>query len=799
MIKVKVEREGGLLAKVKKALKGDLPKPSSSTGQIEEKAVRVVALTFFLLPFFFWPLTPEFYETAKLALLALAVFLLSLFYISLSLKERACVFPPTPLFPALLFLLLSVVLGTFFSVSTTDSLLGRFSSPHGGLISYLLYFSLFVFTGVFVTTPARIRKILTFWVIGSSILAFLTILQYFQVYLLPMAYARQRFWMPSGGLTFTAVYLALAVFLITYLLKVTEGGRRRLALAALGLHLLALALLGLFLAWVLLAAGGLVLVWVLGREVFSADFRAVKVAALAAAVAAVLGTPSVRQALLPGDLAALPTEIILGRSGSWAVTAQILTTRPLLGTGPETFDLVYPQIKSQIPVPFTNINLNFPRAGVEVMQFVAGMGLVGFAALFFLLAALFLTIKNRNRNRLTAASDASSKVLPAYDRAGPAVFLAAASAAALTSWFLAPAGVVTSTALFALLGLTAAARTDGSRLFLAWPDVVIKSGQRTREKYPLSSGVAAAAQVAGLGVVVVLLGRYLLGDFHYNQAITAFRAGDGNRALQAVGRAIRINPSRDEYSVGAATVNLALASNLSRQPEATDAASQTSQLINSFVNEAVNQARRAAVLNPQRVANWQNLGDVYRNLTAVMPGAAANAVGAYRQAIQLDPANPFLSISLGNVLLQSNQPRSAAAAFRNAILIRPNLPAAHLGLARSLRLSGDLENAVKSYERLLTFKLDQKSDIYKTIKQEYEQTKKALADKKAGAKSGTGEESGAASGQAASSQGQGTAPVAPDVLGAPGSAGAAPSPSISAAPSLVPETVAPVQPTTSGQ
>jgi tetratricopeptide (TPR) repeat protein len=302
-------------------------------------------------------------------------------------------------------------------------------------------------------------------------------------------------------------------------------------------------------------------------------------------------------------------------------------------------------------------------------------------------------------------------------------FLSASTAVFLTSWLLVPAGVATAAALFASLGMVASASQNGGRLVVEWPEMSMQIKGKTTQKRPFPAGLVVLGKILGMGLILLPLGKYLLGDFYYNQAIKAQQVGDGDQALRAVNQAIRLNPSRDEYSLGAATINLALASTLSRQPEATQAGSQTSQLINSFVTVALNQAQRATALVPLRSSNWQNLAEVYRNLLTYSANAGTNAVAAYQQAIQLDPLNPFLSINLGNLLLSLEQHQEAVTIFQNAIRIRTDLPAAHLGLARALRLSGDLENSKRTYEELLAFNFDPQADIYQTIKEEYEEVK----------------------------------------------------------------------------
>lgn len=679
---------------------------------VEKWIGSVFAVAFFLLPILFLPLTSEFYETAKLALLGLSVIVLAFLTISPSLQNRALILPPTFLFPAVLLILIIMALGTFFSIDPINSLYGLFSSPHGSLLSYLIYFGTFVLLGSFLGSPLKITRILKFWTGGAVILAALATLQYFSLYLFPMEYTQQRFWTPMGSPTLVAVYLASSIFLAAYLVKEADKQLKPLWLGAVIIEVLALTLLGNPVAWLAIFTGVIALVAVGGKAITQPAYQSVKLVGAVLVIGAVLGSSGVRRAILPSNLNQPPTEIILDWGGSWSVTSQILASQPILGLGPETFGLIYPQVKSQIPMSFQNVNLNYPRAGVEVLQLVSGLGLAGIAAIGFLLAALIVTLKNKKE---------------AFPQTP---FLGGAVVAGLTAWFLAPAGVGTTTALFAGLGLLATASTGGLRILLPWPDLVAQINQKIKSRSPLPAGLVVGAKVIGIGIFTVLLSKYFLAEFHYHRAIQAYRAGDGQLALEAAGQAIQLNPGRDEYSVGAATINLTLASSFSQQPEATQAGSPAAQAISNFANAAVNQARRATALGPRRAVNWQNLAEVYRNLLTYLPGAGPSAAAAYQQAIQLDPADASLSLNLGNLLLTLQQPQDAAAAFQNTIRIRPDLVAGHLGLARALRLGGDFENSIKAYEQLLTFNFDQNPDVYQMIKNEYDETKTAAETEK---------------------------------------------------------------------
>lgn len=88
-------------------------------------------------------------------------------------------------------------------------------------------------------------------------------------------------------------------------------------------------------------------------------------------------------------------------------------------------------------------------------------------------------------------------------------------------------------------------------------------------------------------------------------------------------------------------------------------------------------------------------GDLPRAITILKTSAQTE-----QQLASTPPTSIPTHELLGDVLLQANQPRDAAAAYRSALNARPNRSRALLGLARSLTAAGDRAAADSAYERL---------------------------------------------------------------------------------------------------
>lgn len=108
-----------------------------------------------------------------------------------------------------------------------------------------------------------------------------------------------------------------------------------------------------------------------------------------------------------------------------------------------------------------------------------------------------------------------------------------------------------------------------------------------------------------------------------------------------------------------------------------------------------------------RRRNLSRLAGQLEALIARAEGDVPRAIATLRPLAEVEQAfasTPPTSVPthelLGEMLLQANQPGEAAAAYRAALEVRPNRSRALLGLARSLRASGDHAGAEEALKRL---------------------------------------------------------------------------------------------------
>lgn len=105
--------------------------------------------------------------------------------------------------------------------------------------------------------------------------------------------------------------------------------------------------------------------------------------------------------------------------------------------------------------------------------------------------------------------------------------------------------------------------------------------------------------------------------------------------------------------------------------------------------EAVDSARRAAALKPDRAELQINLGNALRRADR-----AEEALQAYRRAIALNPQHASARIGLGNAQAALGDSDAAAAAYRAALARQPDSVRAFYHLALTAKVSADAADTV---------------------------------------------------------------------------------------------------------
>ena len=291
----------------------------------------IVLGTVMLLPLFFLPVTSEFYEFNKLALLVTATLILLTLLAALYFTERQVRILRSPFGLPLLAFTSSWLISTFLK---TPNKVDAFLQP--GNTSTMLGFTFFFFSAVNLVRSRKELDWLTSAFLGSlSLLALISIVWGSGLVdkIIPVAFLKLPTWNPSGSPVGTiAILLVTLPFLIISIIKDKASSGRTLFFAVC-----------LFLN--LIGAG------VLGYRLFGPNGTA---------------------------------PVFLPQSTAWSIALETMKTSPLLGTGPATFISDFTRFR---PVAFNltpNWATRFSSSSSFYLHVLTTVGLAGLITYLFL-------------------------------------------------------------------------------------------------------------------------------------------------------------------------------------------------------------------------------------------------------------------------------------------------------------------------------------------------------------------------------------------------------------------------------
>ena len=656
----------------------------------------------FLLPLFFLPFTFEAFELSKQVLLIGLGFILLIIWFSQAVASRQAGLLKSPLNWVALALLVVTIAATITSVDPINSLLGYYGRFNGGVISlvgYLLYFFL-----VTVNTRTRedIHWLLGSWLGGVGLSSLILLVQLLGARWIPFAFAQVSSFSPIGGALNAVVLILTASFpLAIYFAR----SAARVWLRVLSILLAVLVIILVFmvdynLGWLGLGVGSLIWLGLLFYKNESTSFQWTVIPAIAILLS-LIAWPI---ALVNITRVSVPVEVNLSLTSSWKIALQNATTKPFLGTGPDTFSYGFSKFK---PEGFNDSNFwsfRFDRATSEYAQLLSTTGFIGLAVyLVAMILGLYLcwrALKDKQANDwyLRAVLAASFVVL----------------VVAQGVYFL---NTVMAVMIWLVLGLLAVVSSKGER------KLSLTDSPRTSLSF--SFGLAV---VVLLGVTVWLgMGRFWMADVAYAKAQRQQLTADGLKSAETdLLNAINLNPWRDSYRVTLAQVYLGLANYEASQPAAEKKEDQDIQItrLQNYIASSIAAARSATELASSSVANWEVLGSIYSGTVLFARDAEPWVISSFQKAIQLDPTNPALFTELGKAYLvsagrkqqlaqqakdeekgkleadASQQLAQAQEQFSKAIALKPDYSPAHFQEVVGLELQGKFAEAIDKLERL---------------------------------------------------------------------------------------------------
>lgn len=658
---------------------------------IDTTIIITIYILAFLLPLAFTRFTTEYFDSAKLILLSIGSLLLLLLWALKIYLGGKITLIKTPLdFLFLLFLVVALI-STVLSPTPYPALFGLIPKVHGSLIFIVALVLFYFMITSNVKNEKQTQNILYLMVISAVILATISLLSYFRIFL-PFKAAQVTYFSLAGSPAATAIYVTMLLPLSVgmglktkklFELKLPEG----LAILATAIFLVTIILIGNLSIWI--GAGVAIALTLYFCRPSKEMLLALAIIGVIVAVVAVLAyTPTLKNETALGKLSSsFQKEVQLPFVISWKASAGAFRDSPILGTGPGTYLYDFTQYK---PVEINKSDLWDKRVGQahnQYLQTLAEMG--GTGALILILISItfiFIVLRNiRGQEPVTAG--------------------------------LGLAGI-TFAILMVLSPMTVLTQSLGVMLFALFLNSLKDRHSQIREmEVNLASGYGSVPPlVTSLMLIPVLclivagayfLGKLSLGEYYHRKAIDALASNKGLEGYNNLVAAESKNPQIDLYRVDLAQTNFALANAIATQKgpsEASPGGSLTDsdrKNIQQLIQQAIAEGRAGVALAPKSAANWEVLANIYRQISGVAQNATQFSLDAYGRAIQLDPLNPLLRLAVGGVYYQAKNYDLAVRFFDDAVSLKPDYSNALYNLAIALREKGNIQDAIKVAEKLV--------------------------------------------------------------------------------------------------
>lgn len=687
-----------------------------------------------LTPLLFLPNLSEFFEIPKLSVLSITTLILvTLWALSWVLRGKVLL-TRTPLDLPLLLLLIVVLLSTFFSATRFPAIFGNFPRVHDSAIAWVTYILFFFVAASHLRTIGQVKSL--FYVLFGSgvIVSIISLLSFLGVYL-PLSFAKNPNFTPTGSAFSTIALLSLLLPLpLVSILQPNKYLPRIPAIVLSIIFAITIILLGDIYSYLIASVGIVITLLVTKRSEVAQAFPHLLIVAAAIVIALVASYGPIPGNIIQQKKASLTPDLRLGFASSWKVSVSAFRDSPFLGTGPGTYLFDFTQYKGSEHNSSRFWNVRFDNAHNQFLQNLATLGSLGFLALLFL-SLIIISFSWRSLLSPDAEqnewNNALTKSLAISSLVGIAIF--ALHASTLVS-------IVSTLIILAMLMAT----QKGIRGKVQELSLGIKASSLGDQN--LIVGDALPIIIFIPVIILSIFGFWnatsiIRADYHHRLALNSAnqRGIDVYNNLVA---AERLNPRIDQYRTDLALTNFALANSIAAAKAPTEASpggsltDEDRQTIRQLLSQSINEGRAAVTLNPLSAGNWEVVGSIYRQISGVAQNALQFSLDAYGRAIQRDPLNPILRLNVGGIYYSVRNYDLAIRFFSDAVNLKPDYANAYYNLSVALRDKGDLASAQAAGERVVQLlQADTNSPDYKTASQ-------YLADLKARIATGSANEAG---------------------------------------------------------
>lgn len=666
------------------------------------KVVLVAYLVIF--PLTLWNLTSEFYELPKFLLLLLVTLLMLILWVTRFLLTGKTQLLRTPLDLPLLLLLGVFGLSTFFAPSRSVALLGNFPRIHEGLITFsglTLFYLLFA-------SQAKLLKLAKLalypLILSGAILSLSSLISYWGINVLPFTWASTPNFTPTGSNFSTTAILALLLPLL--LLQIANSSKLPYKLLVSGiaaLFAITIALTGSLATFIAAGAAVALTLLFLSPSSMRKNLPLILLPGILGVVVFILSViPSFGTTNPLYERAQkFPSELQLSFDSSWKISISAFRDSPFWGSGPGSYMFNFTAYKPADLNTTKNWAVKFDQSFNEYLHLLATTGGLGLVSLL-LLTTVFLSTM-----RKVASTEKDPLVLGLALSGGVFFILLALHTSTLALWGV---GMI-------ILALFMGESPSSKEIELTAPSY--KEAGKIKPHFDTLPTLLLLVTVGLVAFSVYYGSRFVVADYHRRLALNAVAAGKALDAYNQLVIAEKLNPYVDIYRADLAQTNFALANALASAKKPSEASpggnlsDQDKQTIQTFLSQAINEGKNAVAINRNSSLNWEILASIYKQISGVAQNAPAFALDAYGRAIQRDPYNPVLRLSVGGMYYSLKNYDMALRFFTDAVNLKPDYANGYYNIAVALKDKGDLQGAKTMAEKTISL-LDPNSPDYKT-------------------------------------------------------------------------------------
>ena len=446
----------------------------------------------------------------------------------------------------------------------------------------------------------------------------------------------------------------------------------------------------------------------------------VKPTLFAATALMIIGAALSLKPLLPVD--GKPNMILLPIQAGWSIAVDIFKNpkTALLGTGPDNFSNTFTALRPAYLNLNSNLwNVRFNTSTTEALSVLTTTGILGLLSYLLFLVLPLVLILRKIKNHLDPET----------------VFLTTATVVT-TLLFL---GTTSSIVNFNFLFLLVTLLTIKLKLIDTRNLKDVQLGFTAKEVasanyQDLPTSTAQQIQIPVLPWIFTGLSAIILAVFWvrasaiYRAALAISQAAaliqsDPQASYQKQVEAANLDPYNPYYKINLSQTLFAAANGLLTKKEPT---TEDTQRALGFAQEAINQAKASASLDPLNSQVWENFASIARQLALLkVQGASDWTLATYGQAISADPTNPTLRVQLGSFYYLLGDTDNAIKLMNQAIELKPQWNITYLNLAQIYATQKEFSKSL-AYARAALSLTDAASADYTNIKDQISSLEKMI-------------------------------------------------------------------------